>query len=369
MPDKIRVGVLFGGRSAEHEVSVTSARSVLESIDRDKYEVTMIGIDRGGQWLAAGDATRLLASGRVEGDDLHPVALDYLGGELVMQNGTPGSQPVDVIFPILHGPFGEDGTVQGLMELAGVAYVGSGVLGSAVGMDKDMMKRVFRAEGFAQVDYASVLRSRWRVEPEVVRHEMERDLGYPLFIKPANLGSSVGITKAHNAAEFDAGMDEAARYDRKLIVEANAENCREVEVSVLGYENPEVSVVGEVAPGNEFYDYRAKYMDDNSELYIPARIRPDTADRVRELGRRAFLAVEAAGLSRVDFFVSQDDEEQVYVNEINTMPGFTPISMYPKLWEASGVSYAELIDRLIQLALERNRDRQDTTTDRGEVGP
>ena len=362
MAEKVRVGVLFGGRSAEHEVSVTSARSVLEAIDRDKYEVTMIGIDRSGAWLVAGDATRLLAAGRVEGDDLVPVRLD--GGELVLRDGG-SAQSVDVLFPILHGPHGEDGTVQGLMELADVAYVGAGVLGSAVGMDKDMTKRVFRAEGLPQVDYASVLRRRWRAEPEMVRHEMERDIGYPMFIKPANMGSSVGITKAHDGDEFVTGMDAAARYDRKLVIEANAANCREVEVAVLGNDEPEVSVVGEIVPGNEFYDYNAKYLDDNSDLIIPARIREATAATVRDMGRRAFLAVEASGLSRVDFFVSDDDEERVYINEINTMPGFTPISMYPKLWAASGVSYAELIDRLIQLALERHRDRLDTSTDRG----
>ncbi|HCL29855.1 MAG TPA: D-alanine--D-alanine ligase A [Candidatus Latescibacteria bacterium] len=375
MPEKIRVGVLFGGRSAEHEVSVTSARSVLESIDRDKYDVTMIGIDRDGKWLAASDATRLLALGRVEEGDLDttPVALDYAGRrELVTLDGKgkgkgeAGTQ-LDVIFPILHGPFGEDGTVQGLLELAGVAYVGAGVLGSAVGMDKDMARRVLRAEGVPQVEYASVLRSRWRAEPELVRHELERDLGYPMFVKPANLGSSVGITKAHNSTDFDLGMDEAARYDRKLVVEADVGDCREVEVAVLGYENPEMSVVGEVVPANEFYDYSAKYMDDDSELHIPARIRAETAEKVRQMARTVFLAVEASGLSRVDFFVSRDEEEHIYLNEINTMPGFTPISMYPKLWAASGIDYGQLIDRLIQLALERHKDRQDTTTDRGAV--
>ena len=371
MPDKIRVGVLFGGRSAEHEVSVTSARSVLESIDRDKYDVTMIGIDRGGKWLAAPDATKLLSSGRVEADgaDLKPVSLDYVGGcELVVLDGSgdAGSQ-LDVIFPILHGPYGEDGTVQGLLELAGIAYVGAGVLGSAVGMDKDMTRRVLRAEGLPQVEYAAVLRSRWRAEPDRVRHELERDFGYPLFIKPANMGSSVGITKARDASEFTAGMDEASRYDRKLIVEVDVGNCREVEVAVLGYEDPEVSVVGEIEPANEFYDYRAKYMDDNSELHIPARIRPETAERVRQMARRVFLAIEATGLSRVDFFVGRDEEERILVNEINTMPGFTPISMFPKLWAASGVDYGQLIDRLIQLALERHRDRQDASTDRGRA--
>ncbi len=333
----------------------------------------MIGIDRDGKWLAASDATRLLALGRVEEGDLDttPVALDYAGRrELVTLDGKgkgeAGAQ-LDVIFPILHGPFGEDGTVQGLLELAGVAYVGAGVLGSAVGMDKDMARRVLRAEGVPQVEYASVLRSRWRAEPELVRHELERDLGYPMFVKPANLGSSVGITKAHNSTDFDLGMDEAARYDRKLVVEADVGDCREVEVAILGYENPEMSVVGEVVPANEFYDYSAKYMDDDSELHIPARIRAETAEKVRQMARTVFLAVEASGLSRVDFFVSRDEEEHIYLNEINTMPGFTPISMYPKLWAASGIDYGQLIDRLIQLALERHKDRQDTTTDRGDV--
>ena len=368
MREKIRVGVLFGGQSAEHEVSVSSARSLLEAIDRGKYEVTMIGIDRGGRWLAAGDATSLLEAGKVEGDGLVPVSLDYGGAhELVMQGGAGGeagtSQPVDVLFPILHGPYGEDGTVQGLMELAGVAYVGSGVLGSAVGMDKDMMKRVFRASGFPQVDHMAVRRSRWREQAEAVRRDIEAQLAYPVFVKPANMGSSVGVTKAHDREELTQGMDLAAQYDRKIIVEASAIDCREVECSVLGYEDPQTSVVGEVVPANEFYDYQAKYIDDDSELIIPARISPATTERVRALAREVFLAVEASGLARVDFFVSQD-EDTVLVNEINTIPGFTPISMYPKLWAASGVSYSELIDRLIELAVERHRDRLDASTDR-----
>ena len=367
MTKKIHVGVLFGGRSAEHEVSVTSARSVLDSIDRSKYEVTMIGIDRGGKWLAAGDAAKVLEAGKVVGDELLPAVLDYGGGrELTIQNGSPSgstTSQLDVVFPILHGPYGEDGTVQGLLELADVAYVGSGVLGSAVGMDKDMMKRVFRAEGIPQVDHASVLRSQWRADPQDVQRQIERDFDYPLFIKPSNMGSSVGVTKAHAGDEFVEGMETAARYDRKIIVEAEARNCREVECSVLGYEDPQISVVGEIVPGNEFYDYESKYIDDNSELIIPARIKDETALAVRDMARKAFLAVEAAGLARMDFFVDKDSED-ILLNEINTLPGFTPISMYPKLWEASGVSYSELIDRLIELALERHRDRQQVSTDR-----
>jgi len=364
MPEKIRVGVLFGGRSCEHEVSVTSARSVLEAVDEDKYEVIMIGISKEGRWLAAGDAGRLLQAGVVEGDDLVPVVLDYPStGELVVQGGdqqVPG-QAVDVIFPILHGPYGEDGTVQGLLELAGVAYVGAGVVGSAVGMDKELARRIFRAENLPQVDYAVVRRRRWEQEPEAVQREIEAQFSYPFFIKPVNLGSSVGVTKAHDPEEFRKGMDEAASFDYKVLVEAEARNCREIEVAILGNEEPQASVVGEIVSGNEFYDYNAKYIDDNSDLIIPARISPKTAAEVQQMGIKAFRAVEAAGLARVDFFVTRDDET-IYLNEINTIPGFTPISMYPKLWAASGIPYPELIDRLIQLALERHADRQKTRT-------
>lgn len=366
MPDKIRVGVLFGGRSAEHEVSVTSARSVLAAIDRDKYEVTMIGIDRDGQWLSAGDAQKLLGSAQVVADDLMPVRLDYAGsGELIAGDGSDIGGGLDVILPILHGPFGEDGTVQGLLALAGVACVGSGVLGSAVSMDKDMMKRVFRDAGLPQVDFRCVMRSRWRAAQDEVLADLETAFDYPVFIKPANLGSSVGITKAHDRAELTQGLEEAARYDRKLIVEAFAVDCREVEAAVLGNDSPEVALLGEIVPGNEFYDYEAKYIDDNSQLVIPARVSPETTKRLEQMACDAFLAVDAAGLSRVDFFVGEQDESVIYINEINTLPGFTPISMYPKLWDASGVSYGELIDRLIGLAIERHTDTQDTSTDRG----
>ena len=366
MADKTRVGILFGGRSAEHEVSVRSARSVLDALDRRKYEVTMIGIDRDGRWLAAGDAARVLREGSVNQSGLAPLVLDHHdGGELMTRSGSGlgSAGAVDVIFPILHGPYGEDGTVQGLLELAGIAYVGSGVLGSAVGMDKEMMKRAFRAEGLPQGEYLSVLRSRWRSQPLAVREEVERDLSWPVFVKPANMGSSVGISKVHDGSEFAEAMEEAGRYDRKIVVEAGIGNCREVECSVLGYEDPVVSAIGEILPGNEFYDYEAKYVDDTSELIIPADLRPETAERVREVARRAFIAIDASGLARVDFFIS-GPEETVLLNEINTMPGFTEISMYPKLWEESGISYPELIDRLIELALERHRDRRDTSTRR-----
>ena len=365
MSEKIRVGVLFGGRSCEHEVSVISARSLMEAIDEEKYEVVLIGIDKGGRWLAAGDAQRLLGPGVVEGDDLWPVVLDYPGTrELVVQGDAgamPASQAVDVIFPILHGPYGEDGTVQGLLELAGVAYVGAGVVGSAVGMDKEMTRRIFRAEGIPQVEYAVVRRSRWEREPGAVQQEIEARLAYPVFIKPVNLGSSIGVTKAHDSDEFRAGMDTAAQFDYKVMVEAEAADCREVEVAVLGNEEPRASVAGEIVPGNEFYDYDAKYIDDNSELIIPARVSVETAEAVRGMALRAFGVLEGAGLARVDFFVGREDES-ILLNEVNTIPGFTPISMYPKLWAASGIPYPELIDRLIELALERHRDRQKTRT-------
>ncbi len=370
MPEKIRVGVLFGGRSAEHEVSVTSARSVMAAINRDKYAVTMIGIDRDGRWLSAADAQKLLGPSQVTGKGLSPVRLDYAGsGELIAGDGSDIGGGLDVILPILHGPFGEDGTVQGLLALAGVACVGSGVLGSAVGMDKDMMKRVFRDAGLPQVDYQCILRNRWRRDRQQILIDIEAAFEYPVFIKPANLGSSVGITKAHDRAELEQGLDEAARYDRKLIVEAFAADCREIEAAVLGNDDPQVAMLGEIVPGNEFYDYEAKYIDDNSTLVIPASVSPETTKRLEVMAKEAFIAIDGAGLSRVDFFVGDKDESVIYINEINTLPGFTPISMYPKLWDASGIGYGDLIDRLIQLAIERHQDTQETTTDRGiEVG-
>lgn len=364
MGRKIRLGVLCGGRSAEHEISVISARSMLEAIDKDKYELVMIGISKEGRWLSTMDTQQLLASSQVHEAGLTPVALDYLGTRSLMaQHGDWPGQPLDVIFPLLHGPYGEDGTVQGLMELADIAYVGAGVVGSGVGMDKEMMRRVFKAEGLPQVEYQVVRRSRWERDRQGVRAEIEAQFDYPLFVKPVNLGSSVGVSRACDSAELERGIDDAAQYDYKVMVEAEASDCREVEVAILGNETPQASIAGEIVPGNDFYDYNAKYIDDNSALIIPARISPATQEAVRELGIRAFQAVEAWGLARVDFFVRQSDEE-IFVSEINTMPGFTPISMYPKLWEASGVSYGALIDQLVQLGIERHADKQKTKTAR-----
>lgn len=364
MGDKIRVGVLFGGRSAEHEVSVSSARSMLAAIDSDKYELVMVGISKQGRWLTAGDTKKLLTAGQgqVEEEGLVPVALDYLGTrELIGQGGAAVEQAIDVIFPVLHGPYGEDGTMQGLLELADVAYVGAGVVGSAVGMDKELMRRVFKAEGLPQVDYQVVRRSRWEKDRAAVVAELEAHFDYPVFVKPVSLGSSVGVGKASDGDGLEQAIDEAAQYDYKVMVEAEAADCKEVEVAILGNEEPAASVVGEIVPGNEFYDYEAKYIDDNSDLIIPARVSPKTQEAIRAMGIKAFQAVEAWGLSRVDFFVREGDEA-IFINEINTMPGFTPISMYPKLWEASGIGYGELIDRLIGLGVERHEDKRKTKT-------
>ena len=308
MGRKIRLGVLCGGRSAEHEVSVISARSMLEAIDKDKYELVMIGISKEGRWLSAADTQQLLASSQVHEDGLTPVALDYLGTRtLVAQHGDGQDQALDVIFPLLHGPYGEDGTVQGLMELANIAYVGAGVVGSAVGMDKELMKRVFKAEGLPQVDYQSSAAQPLGKRPRRSAGRGRSQAGaYPVFVKPVNLGSSVGVSKARDVAELEQAIDDAAQYDYKIVVEAEASGCREVEVAILGNESPEASITGEIVPGNEFYDYNAKYIDDNSDLIIPARISPATQEAVRELGIRAFQAMEAWGLARVDFLRARE---------------------------------------------------------------
>jgi len=398
MSRKIRVGLVFGGRSCEHEVSLSSARSVFEAIDRTRYDLTLVHIAKDGEWrLPAGGSGSTLPGQREEAateegsgglppalaggevDDARPVLLAYPdGGRLLARNedavepfaldtvagsGEDGERDagssLDVVFPLLHGPFGEDGTVQGLLELAGLPYVGAGVVGSAAAMDKAMMKRAFRAEGLPVMDYLVVRRSEWRRDPGRVQAEAEARLGYPMFVKPANLGSSVGVYRIDDSAAFPGLVEDAAGFDTKVLVEAAAQGCHEIECAVLGNDDPRASVAGEIVPSRDYYDYNAKYVDDASELLIPAPLPPETSERVRELSIAAFRAVEARGLARVDFFVERGGERRVYVNEINTMPGFTPISMYPKLWEASGIPYAELIDRLIGLAIEEHRDRRD----------
>jgi D-alanine-D-alanine ligase len=388
---KLRVGVLFGGRSGEHEVSLLSAASVLNAIDKTKYEVVPIGITKEGRWLASAESEKLLKGEQHAENPRHlragdpeatPGAAVLARGDSVLvppeptgerhslipfeSNPAPQQRPahqaidVDVIFPVLHGTFGEDGTIQGLLELAGIPYVGAGVLGSAAGMDKDIMKRLFAAAGLPIVKHVTVLRSEWQREPKKVKKQIEAKLRYPLFVKPANLGSSVGISKAHNSKELGPAMDMASGYDRKIVIEQGVggkrKKAREIECSVLGNDDPRASVPGEIVPVKEFYDYAAKYLDEGSELVIPAKLSKSLTKEVQQMAIAAFKAVDCSGLARVDFLLDPGNSK-LYLNEINTMPGFTSISMYPKLWAASGLEYPKLIDRLIELALERADDK------------
>ena len=361
MKKKTRIGILFGGRSGEHEVSLLSAASILKAIDRKKYEVVPIGIARSGQWLTAGDAQSLLTG------ESQPLQLAASSDLVAQSSGL--SNALDVVFPVLHGTFGEDGTIQGLFELADIAYVGSGVLGSAAGMDKAAMKQLFAAAGLPQTPHVVTLRTQWRENPRAVTKQIEKALQYPLFVKPANLGSSVGISKVHNRAELAPAMDLAASFDRKLVIEQGVggpgAKPRELEVAVLGNDSPEASVVGEIVPDREFYDYESKYdSTSTSEPVIPAKISKSEEKQIRQMAIAAFQACDCAGLARVDFLMepaAKGRKPRIYLNEINTMPGFTSISMYPKLWGATGLSYKQLIDRLIQLALERHKEKQQTT--------
>ncbi len=362
---KIRVGLIFGGRSAEHEVSLMSARSVLAAINKDKYEVVPIGITPSGRWLSGGDPLGLLESARSE-LPAETRAVTLVPGpeqhELVTLDGTGPAAGVDVVFPLLHGTFGEDGTVQGLLELADLPYVGAGVLGSAVAMDKAVCKTILRAEGIPVVDWLTVTRGEIELAFEDVRRKIQAALDYPLFTKPANLGSSVGVVKVHGPDELQAALVESARYDRRVLVERGIE-AREIELSVLGNDEPVASVAGEILPSREFYDYAAKYLDNTSGLLIPAPISDKALHEAQRLAIAAFRAIDCAGMARVDFLLDRNTGE-LYVNELNTIPGFTAISMYPKLWLASGLSYPELIDRLIQLALERHAERRKNKTSR-----
>jgi D-alanine-D-alanine ligase len=346
-----------------------SARGVMGAIDTEKYEVVPIGITRGGRWLAAGDPMKALSSG-VATESNPALLLAEPSQQGLMRFEAPEQEralkvvqvsQLDVVFPILHGPYGEDGTVQGLLELAGLAYVGAGVTASAVGMDKALFKDIMCAHSLPVVPCLVIKRKSWEREPQETMDWIEAELGYDCFVKPANLGSSVGISKAHNRSELRAALDEAARYDRKLVVEV-AVDAREIEISVLGNDEPIASVPGEIVPCNEFYDYSAKYLDGESELLIPAPLPAETTDLVRRLAVEAYLAIDCAGMARADFLLDRQTG-QMYINEVNTLPGFTPISMYPKLWEASGISYTELIDRLIQLALERHADKRRSVTE------
>lgn len=362
MSKRIRLGILFGGRSGEHDVSLISAASLLKALDPAKYEVVPIGITRDGRWLLGSAADKLLPGVLNNGKPVTP-SVDPTGPRLIpLHSARPAPRSrrptVDVVFPVLHGTFGEDGTVQGLLELAEIPYVGAGVLGSAVGMDKDVMKRLFRDAGLPVVRWVVILRHEWGEKPGRVRKRIAREIGYPLFVKPANLGSSVGISKVHRARELAPALNLAAKYDRKILVE-KAVDAREIECSVLGNDRPRASVPGEVVPVNEFYDYEAKYIKEGSELIIPAKLTRRQTKRAQELAVAAFRVVDCAGMARVDFLLERRTGK-IFVNEVNTIPGFTPISMYPKLWEASGIPYPQLVDRLVALALERHREKRRT---------
>ena len=352
MSERQRLGVIFGGRSPEHEVSVVSARSIMREADGERFEVLPFGITRGGRWLTS-DETRPRLE-RVEAGETRALGDDAERGLLDSAAVLEGLRGVDVVFPIVHGTFGEDGTLQGFLELAGLPYVGSGVAASAVGMDKELMRALFAQADLPQAAYL-VLRDGEidRPSDEVLR-SVERDLGYPCFVKPANGGSSVGVSKARSREDFASALTEAGRHDRKVLVE-EAIAGREVECAVLGNDEPEASPLGEITPGAEFYSYEAKYLDDSSVLTVPARVADEVRDRVQGIALRAYRALGCAGLARVDFFVTPDDD--VRVIEVNTLPGFTPISMYPRLWQEAGLSYSALISRLVDLAFERHGRR------------
>ncbi|RMG50616.1 MAG: D-alanine--D-alanine ligase [Acidobacteria bacterium] len=367
MAPKLRVAVIFGGRSGEHEVSLISAGSIIRAMDRRKYEIIPIAIDKNGHWLPPSEARRLLPEGTLP--SLPRWMTDRRVTEIILPGDAQSGgllafdssmrlikrMPLDVVFPVLHGPYGEDGTIQGLLELADIPYVGCGVLASAAGMDKDMMKRLFRQAGLSVVDYLVIERSVWRKRPAAIMGRIRRKMGFPVFVKPANLGSSVGITKVKDGNGLKDAIELAAQFDDKILIE-EAIDGREIEVSVLGNDDPIASLPGEIIPGAEFYDYTDKYISDAAQLIIPAKLPARLTAKLQRWAIRAFQAIEGSGMARVDFFIERRTG-RLLVNEINTIPGFTSISMYPKLWEVSGIRYPELIDRLIELALERHRVR------------
>jgi D-alanine-D-alanine ligase len=360
MPSKLRIGVIFGGRSGEHEVSLVSASAVINALDKEKYEVVPIGITQNGRWVSSARALQLLKS--KNGIDAEPerflVPEPNRQSLMAIDGGIEPNLRLDVLFPIVHGTYGEDGTLQGLLELADIPYVGAGVLASAVGMDKIVQKQLFAQAGLSIPKFVWFLSNECREKRKRVVAVAEQKLKYPMFTKPANTGSSVGIVKARNRKELIAGIEDAMQYDRKVIIEQGVKNAREIECSVLGNADPIASVPGEIVPSNEFYDYDAKYVDGKSTAIIPADLPKSVAREIQRIALRAFAVLDGAGMARVDFFVTKK-KHKIYLNELNTIPGFTSISMYPKLWEASGISYPELLDRLIALALERHREKSE----------
>jgi D-alanine-D-alanine ligase len=358
-PDKkrLRIGVLFGGRSGEHEVSLASAASVLRGLDPDKYEVVPIGITKEGHWLIGTSAQKMLTEVLRTGQRV-TMSADPTDAALVRLDGSGGGQRIDVVFPVMHGTFGEDGTIQGLLDLAGLPFVGAGVLGSAIAMDKDVAKKLLQAAKIPVVPWLCIHRHDWERNENIITHQIEKEFPYPVFVKPATLGSSVGMTKVHSRQELAPALNLASEFAMKILVE-RAVNAREIEVSVLGNHDPQASIPGEIVPHREFYDYTAKYLEQGTRLVIPAKLTKKQVTLFQEYAVRAFRAIDGSGMARCDFFL-EGRTGKIFVNELNTIPGFTSISMYPKLWEASGLRYPALIDRLIELALERHREKART---------
>jgi D-alanine-D-alanine ligase len=354
---RLRIGILFGGRSGEHEVSLASAASVIRGLDPDKYEPLPIGITKEGHWLIGAGAQKMLPE-VLRGGQRVMMTADPSDAALVRLDGSGGGQRVDVVFPVMHGTFGEDGTIQGLLDLAGLPFVGAGVLGSAIGMDKDVSKRLMQVAKIPVVPWIAVQRADWERNPKEIRTAVEKKFKYPVFVKPATLGSSVGMTKVHSRAELAPALNLAAEFAMKILIE-RCVVAREIEVSVLGNHDPKASVPGEIVPHREFYDYAAKYLEEGTQLLIPAKLKSAQAKRIQKYAVDAFRALELSGMARVDFFLEKKGGK-IYLNEVNTIPGFTSISMYPKLWEASGIPFRELIDKLIALALEQHAEKART---------
>jgi len=354
---RLRVGVLFGGRSGEHEVSLASAASVIRGLDPDKYEPVPIGITKEGHWLVGQGAQKMLPEVLRTGQRVTMTA-DPTDAALVRLDGSGGGQRLDVVFPVMHGTFGEDGTIQGLLDLASLPFVGAGVLGSAIAMDKDVSKKLLRAAKIPVVPWLAIRRDDWERAPFEVVQQIEKEFSYPVFVKPATLGSSVGMTKVHAHDELTPALNLAAEFAMKIMVEL-AVNAREIEVSVLGNRDPQASIPGEIVPHREFYDYAAKYLEEGTQLLIPAKLTEAQIKRLQKYAIAAFRTLELNGMARVDFFLEKEGEK-IYLNEVNTIPGFTSISMYPKLWEASGIPFTKLIDKLIELALEQHAEKART---------
>ena len=354
---RLRVGILFGGRSGEHEVSLASAASVIRGLDPDKYEAVPIGITKEGHWLVGAGAQKMLPE-VLKGGQRVMMTADPTDAALVRLDGSGGGMRLDVVFPVMHGTYGEDGTIQGLLDLAGLPFVGAGVLGSAIAMDKDVAKRLLQAAKIPIVPWVAVQRADWERNPLEVRKLIEKKFEYPVFVKPATLGSSVGMTKVHSREELATGLNLAAEFAMKILVERNM-IAREIEVSVLGNSDPRASIPGEIVPHREFYDYAAKYLEEGTQLLIPAKLKPAQVEKIQKYAVEAFRALELSGMARVDFFLEKKGGK-IYLNEVNTIPGFTSISMYPKMWEASGIPFRELIDKLIELALEQHREKART---------